>query len=150
MEKLPCLPYLINRDEDRDTPALKGTLCCSCGCETFRLHHTGKQAHPLLGSWFCSWILAGEETLLIEACCSACGARVLLHCDDRSEDAWRMPAQKPTTEFIHPKLHDQRLHIEVAYGWERFGSEEEWNPAYSDFCLDAWNDGHPKKIRIFE
>lgn len=150
MKELPCLPYLVSREEDRDVPAIKGTLRCNCGCEAFRLYHTGKQAHPLLGSWYCSWILAGRETLLIEARCSACGERIPLHCDDRGEEGWRMPAQKPMTEFVHPKLHDQRLHIEVIYGWEHAGAEGEWTPDYVDFCLDAWNDEHPKKLRIFE
>ena len=150
MEKLPCLPYLIKRDEDRDVHALKGTLRCLCGCETFRIYHNGKQAHPLLGSWYCSWILPKGETLLIDAHCSACGQTIHLHCDDRSDEGWRCPANEAMTEFVQPKLHDQRLRMEVAYGWERSGTEGEWTSVYSDFCLDAWNDEHPRKIRIFE
>ena len=149
MERLPCLPHLINRDEDAEIPAIKGTLRCNCGCETFRLYHSGKQAHPWLGSWYCSWILPGKETLCISARCSACGQEIPLHCDERDERGWNMSAAS-LVEFIHPKLHDQRLRIEAAYGWENSGAEGEWNPEYSDFSLDAWNDEHPKKIRIFE
>ena len=150
MEKLPCFDYLAHVEADRESAALKGRLRCSCGCETFRLYHSGKQAHPWLGSWYCSWITAGRDTLLIDAHCTACGKSIPLHCDDRGKNGWRRPAGQTLTEFVHPKLHDQRVRVEVVYGWENAGAQEDWSTAYTDFCLDVWNDEHPRKIRIFE
>lgn len=147
---LPAYPYLSNREEDREDCAIKGTLRCDCGSEIFRIYHNGKQAHLLLGSWYSNWIKASGETLLIDARCAACGRIVHLHCDDRSEDGWRMPENEKMTEFVHPKLHDQRVQIEVAYQWEEGAVSDEWHAAYTDFILDAWNDAHPRKIRIFE
>lgn len=149
MERLPCLEYLVNREDDLEAPAMKATLRCKCGGENFRIFHSGKQAHPLLGSWYCSWILPNKKPLVIQAQCVACGVSIPLHCEDRDENGWYIP-DTPLMEFAYPKLHDQRLRIEVAYGWEKSSAESEWNPEYSDFCLDAWNDEHPKKIRIYE
>ena len=150
MEKLPCFAYLTQADEDREIPALKGRLRCRCGCETFRILHSGKQAHPWLGSWYCSWILPrGTAMLMITARCSACGASIPLHGGGTGADGWQQPEKSVLREFVHPRLHDQRVHIEVAYSWEHT-EPEDGVTGYSDFCLDAWNDEHPKKIRIFE
>ena len=149
MEKLPCFAHLTQVEEDHELPALKGKLRCSCGCETFRLHHNGKQAHPLLGSWYCSWILAKAAPLLIVARCSACGTGIPLHFDGQDKDGWHHPEKFALREFVHPRLHDQRVHIEVAYSWEHT-EPEDGVTGYSDFCLDAWNDEYPKKIRIYE
>lgn len=147
---LPVSPYLVNRDVDPEDPALRGTLRCTCGGETFHLYHSGKQAHPLLGSWFSNWINADRETLVIDARCSACGRVIPLHCDDRSDEGWRVPENSKMTAFVHPRLHDQRLRVEVAYRWAEAITADGWHEAYTDFILDAWNDAHPKKIRIFE
>ena len=64
---------------------------------------------------------------------------------------WRIRRYEQWLEYI---VHEVVPLIRgVAYernGWENAGAQEDWSTAYTDFCLDVWNDEHPRKIRIFE
>ncbi len=150
---LPAAPYLVSLDEEKSF--VEAELRCACGCDTFRIFHNGKVTPALLGGWWTSWFRRKKPGLLIEARCSACGLCIPLHCSQRDGDGWWPVDAKPETEFIHPRLHDQRVRIGVGYSWrdedgEPLDMSEGWTAGYADFYLDAWNDEHPKKMRIYE
>ena len=148
---LPAAPFLVNLREDEDAHPLWGDLRCPCGCEAFRLRHNGKQAHPLLGWWCTNWIRPDRSPLVIDACCSECGRVIVLHCTAWNENGWRRSGDA-MTEFVHPKLRDQRVHVGVWYCWNEGPSTEDgvYHTGYDMFSLSVWNDEHPGEISIYE
>lgn len=148
---LPAAPFLVNLREDEDAHPLWGDLRCSCGCETFRLRHNGRQAHPLLGWWCTNWIRPDRSPLVIDACCSECARVIVLHCTARNENGWLLPGDA-MTEFVHPKLRDQRVRVGVWYCWNEGPSTEDgvYHTGYDMFSLGVWNDEHPREIPIYE
>lgn len=148
---LPAAPFLVNLREDEDAHPLWGDLRCPCGCETFRLRHNGRQAHPLLGRWCTNCIRPDRSPLVIDACCSECARVIVLHCTARNENGWLLPGDA-MTEFVHPKLRDQRVRVGVWYCWNEGPSTEDgvYHTGYDMFSLGVWNDEHPKEIPIYE
>lgn len=149
---LPAVPFLINLREDEDAHPLWGDLRCSCGCELFRLRHNGAQPHPLLGRFFTNWIKPANNALVIDACCCECRRVIPLHCAERDAQGWLLPANPAMTEFVHPKLRDQRVHVGVWYCWNEAlpAGDDPYHSGYDMFSLGVWNDEHPREIPIYE
>ena len=151
---LPADSWLVNRQEDSDFEELRGTLRCPCGCETFRIYHSGRKRPNLLTRlyWGVRIIPDGAKTLAILAKCSACGKGCWLHCDEPSEEGWELPEENSLIPFTHPRLRDQRLHISLLYYWVWDESEavRTWHIGYSGIFIYGSNDEHPKQIGIFD
>ena len=54
--------------------AISGKLKCSCGCDKFSIHHTGKQTRGILATY----IVPVKNQLFITAKCSACQKEIVL------------------------------------------------------------------------
>ena len=152
---LPAAKWLVNRKEDDEFEELRGELRCSCGCEAFRLYHSGKRPNPLARVFGDVSIRPdGAKTLAILAKCSACGKRCCLHCDEPEGDGWQLPPEDSLMEYIHPRLHDQRLRISLIYYWEWKDevdvSDRTWHIGYSGVFVYGSSDEHPKRIGIFD
>lgn len=150
---LPAAGHLTNCVWDDDFEDLRGELRCPCGCEYFRLHHTGRRP-SVLQRLFRTYRIdpEGADTLAIIARCSACGWSCPLHCDEPDGDGWLLPAEASLREFVHPRLHDQRLRLALGYYWEanEDGGERPWDIGYLGLFIHGWNDEHPKHLDIFD
>ena len=152
---LPAAAWLVNRQEDDEFEELRGDLRCPCGCDTFRVYHSGKRP-TLLSRLFSGERIwpEGAKTLAILAKCSACGKGCWLHCDEPEGDGWQLPEEDELTEFVHPRLHDQRLRLSLIYYWEWKDEvdvkDRAWHIGYSGVFVYGCNDEHPKRIGIFD
>ena len=103
-------------EEERDRVAVKGGLRCSCGCEQFKIFHTGKQTKGILASH----IIESQKQILIEAKCSKCGRTIQLY--DSSYDG-----EKPFTvshpevkQFLYKNISDFKIKIILNYYEENY------------------------------
>lgn len=150
---LPAEAWLINRSREDAADSLRGDLRCPCGCETFRIRHSGRQARPLLGLFsVTNWIRPAGGPLVIDACCTACGKAIPLHCSERNGDGWLLPANPEMTELEHPRLRDQRVRVNLWYCWDDAPEmvDGHFAATYTLFSLAVRADGHPKEICLYE
>lgn len=150
---LPAAAWLVDRKEDDEFEELRGNLRCPCGCDTFRVYHSGKRPN-LLTKLFAGVRIVpdGAKTLAILAKCSACGKGCWLHCDEPEDDGWQLPEESGLLPFIHPRLRDQRLRLFLIYYWvwDENETDRDWRIGYSGVFVYGSSDEHPKPIGIFD
>lgn len=61
--------------EEHDKVFCSGKLKCDCGCEDFRVYHTGKQTKGILSPY----IKKDKKQLLVIACCSSCCKEIQIY-----------------------------------------------------------------------
>ena len=148
---LPANGLLINPDEN-SADAYEGYLCCPCGCETFRVRHNGRLVGALQRLWAANWFKPDGEALVIDACCTACGKAVTLHCSRQDERGWLLPVSPRMTEFHHPKLMDQRVRLHVIYNWDDDAEMEgsQYLTTYTLFSLGAQSSEQEDVLHVYE
>lgn len=149
---LPVNGMLYNPDEASED-AYEGYLRCPCGCERFRVRHNGRLAPALLRWWSANPIRPqAGQALVIEALCAECGKAVTLHCSEKDEQGWLLPANPQMEELMLPKLHDQRVRLHVIYCWYDTPEMQDgqYVTSHSLFSLGAYSDENPKVIHVYE
>lgn len=103
-------------EEEHDKIAVCGNLKCDCGCDEFKIFHTGKQTKGI----FSSHLKKEEKQILIEAKCAKCGKNIKLY--DTSIDG-----EKPTTishfdekQFIYKNNEEFKVKIFLNYYEENY------------------------------
>jgi len=149
---LPADGLVANQKQEDRADSLAGDLRCSCGCEVFRIRHNGKQAHPLLARFAANWIRPDGSTLVIDARCAACSRVIPLYCSAQDAQGWILPTDPPMTEFVHPKLRDQHVRVNVWYCWDDVPEmlEGHYLATSTLFSLAIRSDELPREICIFE
>lgn len=144
---------MLHDPDDASEDSYEGYLRCPCGCERFRVRHNGKPAGRLAQLWNANPIRAEKgQTLVIEACCCECGKAVTLHCSEKDEQGWLLPANPQMEELTLPKLHDQRVRLYVWYCWYDTPEMQDGQfvASHSLFSLGAVSDEKPKTIHVYE
>lgn len=150
---IPANGLLFDPNEGSQTDSYEGFLRCPCGCEAFRIRHNGRLLGPLQRLWAADWFRpANGQPLVIGAACTGCGRETLLHCSDRDEQGWLLPASPAMQDFAHPRLRDQRVRLYVWYCWDDQPEREngQFLTTYSLFSLSAYSDEHPDGLHIYE
>lgn len=150
---IPANELLSDPDEGAESDSFEGFLHRPCGCETFRIRHNGRLLGPLQRLWASDWFRPVDgQPLVIAAACTGCGTETLLHCSDRDEEGWLLPASPAMQDFAHPKLRDQRVRLYVWYCWDEEAEKEngQYLTTYSLFSLAAHNNEHPGRLHVYE
>lgn len=127
-------------EEKHDKVAVCGHLKCDCGCEEFKIFHTGKQTKGI----FSSHIKKEEKQILIEAKCSKCGKKIKLY--DTSIDGEKpvMVTHLDELQFIYKNKEDYKVKIYMNYYEENYMT----NKFVSIYIHLIFNNG--KEIVLYE
>ena len=103
-------------EEEHDKVAVCGSLKCECGCENFKIFHTGKQTK----GFFSPHIKKEEKQILIEAKCSKCGKKIKIY--DTTVDGEKpvMVTHFDVKPFIYKDKEDYKVKIFMNYYEENY------------------------------
>ncbi len=126
--------------EEHSNVALKAKLVCKCGCEKFKLYHTGKQTKGILASH----LRKKNKQIEIVAQCEQCGKRIsILDTTIDGED----PITVNKGDLFLFKLKGQETFcIELAYN---FDEKNYMTNKFVDCFVFGKNDKE-KKYVIYE
>lgn len=148
---LPVNGLLTAPEEGNAPDSFEGLLHCSCGCDAFRVLHSGQ----VTGKWQRLWAAnlikpADGQPLVIAARCNACGKAWTLHCTAHDAKGWLLPASPQLEELALPKVHDQPVQLDVWYCWDEDAEQQDgqYLTTYTLFSLFARADGQSKPIHI--
>ena len=113
--KLSFNDYFVIEEEEEKV-FVAGKIKCSCGCEKFKIFHTGKQTKGILASH----IVKMQKQILIEAKCSRCGKIIPIYdtCVDGENPIANIHLE--SKEFLHQNIEDFSVKVLLNYNEENY------------------------------
>ena len=103
-------------EEEHEKVSVCGTLKCSCGCDKFKIFHTGKQTKGI----FSPYIVKTNKQIFVEAKCLECGKVIQIY--DTSYDG-----EKPiivdhgeNKQFLYKEKENFKVRVFLNYYEENY------------------------------
>lgn len=146
MKNLPILPYLTNIKEysglnkgtlKNEPCAIEGTLACSCGCDKFKILHTGKQTKGI----FSALVVKKEKQLRVIAICAECGNKIEIY--NSSEDINR----NDFSDFSFSNNSVWQIKLMYNYFHQKMKFKGDYSDSFEDFYADIFSENQkPKRL----